>query len=81
MVIASGSLESLATGAVCGAVVGLLLGMLSFWAKDRRDARLRAAGAPLPADRVWRRLHPPLISAAAIVGAILSVLARMSHDS
>ena len=51
----------MAIGALIGFGVGLLMNALEFWCKDRRDAKLRQQGLPLPSDRVagkhqWRFL-------------------------
>lgn len=46
-------------GIVCGALSGFLLSLFMWWGQDLRDARLRAAGMPLPSDRVFPAYHWP----------------------
>ena len=50
-------LPTMAIGAFIGFSLGLLMNSVEFWCKDRRDAKLRQQGLPLPSDRVSGKYH------------------------
>lgn len=67
-----GALIGVGGGLVCGAVAGTLLSYLSWWRKDLRDVRLRAAGIPLPSDRVFPAYRWPMAAVGALLGGALA---------
>jgi hypothetical protein len=71
------ALIGLAGGAVSGALAGFLVSLLRWWEKDLRDARSRAAGLPLPSDRVFVHYHWPF----AALGASLATILVMAKGS
>ena len=65
---------SILVGAIVGLLVGLLLNTLEIWRKDRRDARLRKNGLPLPSDRIDPKYHWFFLVQGVLVGIVLSVV-------
>jgi hypothetical protein len=72
------ALIGLAGGAVSGVLAGLLLSLFEGWGKDLRDTRLRAAGMPLPSDRVFKRYHGPFAVLGALQGTGLALALDVS---
>lgn len=72
------ALTGFAAGAVGGVLAGLLLSLLVWWGKDLRDARLKAAGIPLPSDRVFPAYHWPIAALGALQGTIIAVASDVS---
>ena len=70
------ALIGLAGGTLSGALAGFILAVLEYWGKDLRDTRLRAAGMPLPSDRVSGRYYGPL----AVLGGLNATVLVLGLD-
>lgn len=62
----------LVAGVLCGAVAGLLIGLMQVWSRGLRDSRLSARGHPLPRDRVFTSFHTPGAILGGLHGAAVS---------